>query len=73
MVTIGAKLSVTLVGVVVALVMERDCVHVGRRVSLCITIGLFKVLEMLTLAEHVLACTEEVPTCGDTCDKVGIS
>lgn len=69
-VIISASVYVTLVGVVVALLMGREHVLVARRVSGCVTKGVFKVFKVFIPAEYMLTCTEEVPTCGDTCNKV---
>ena len=72
--TIIAVRSATLGGVVVALVMERGHVRVAKKVccwcsySQCIPAVLSSVFSVCS--EYVLSCTEDVPACGDTCDKV---
>lgn len=72
--TIIAVRSATLGGVVVALVMERGHVRVAKKVccwcsySQCIPVVLSSVFSVCS--EYVLSCTEDVPACGDTCDKV---
>ena len=38
-------------------------------IALCIHV----LLQWSIPSEYNLACTEDVPTCGDTCDKVALS
>ena len=49
---------------------ERTC-PCGKRSNLIYDFNHNVVYEQSFPLEHTLACTEEVPTCGDTCDKVG--
>ena len=59
-----------LVGVATVLMMERGLVRVASIVSVHMFTQSCSHEASYFVLEYVLACTESVPTCGDTCGKV---